>query len=117
MTDLTTSNLKRLLDQAAPGPWEYWLGEEPDERYIIDIETFGSMCIYITPNGAGSSCSDYDLNLAALAPQLAEEVLRLRGEIKGLITAMEVKAATGESQSPATIAGYLKEIALGETND
>ena len=59
----------------------------------------------------------HDTALAALAPELAQEVIRLRGEIKGLIAAMEVKAATGESQSPAVIAGYLKEKVLGETND
>ena len=47
--------------------------------------------------------------------ELARELIRLRGEIKGLITAMENKATTGESQSPAIIAGYLKEIVLGET--
>lgn len=49
-----------------------------------------------------------------LEADLAQEVIRLRGEIKGLIAAMEVKAATGESQAPAIIAGYLKEIVLGE---
>lgn len=46
---------------------------------------------------------------------LAQELIRLRREIKVLITAMEDKAKTGESQSPAIIAGYLKEIVLGET--
>lgn len=45
---------------------------------------------------------------------LAQELIRLREHIEDLITAMEDKAATGESQSPAIIAGYLKEIVLGE---
>ena len=116
MTDLTTMHLKCLLEKATPGPWEYDPGQEEDMRCIIDIETFGSMCIDITPNGAGSSCSDAELSLAALAPELAREVIRLREQVKGLILAMETKAATGESQSPAVIAGYLKEIALGEPN-
>ena len=57
------------------------------------------------------------MNLAAHAPELAQEVIRLREHIEGLITAMEEKAATGESQSPAIIAGYLKEIVLGEVNE
>ena len=114
MTDLATMHLKCLLEQATPGPWEYDPGEQEDERCIIDTETW-NMCINPTPNGAGSSCSDYDLELAAHAPELAQEVIRLREHIEGLITAMEVKAATGESQSPAIIAGYLKEIVLGET--
>lgn len=116
MTDLTTMHLKCLLEQATPGPWEYDPGEQEDERCIIDTETW-NMCINPTPNGAGSSCSDYDLELAAHAPALARELIRLRGEIKGLITAMEDKAAIGESQSPAVIAGFLKEVVLREVNE
>ena len=61
-------------------PWEYDPGEQEDERCIIDAETW-NMCINPTPNGAGSSCSDAELNLAALAPELAEEVIRLREEL------------------------------------
>lgn len=117
MTDLTTTHLKCLIEKAAPGPWEYDPGQQEDMRCIIDIETFGSMRIDITPKGEGSSCSDYDLELAARAPQLAEEVIRLREQVKGLILAMETKAATGESQSPAVIAGYLKEIVLGDHDE
>ena len=116
MTDLTTMHLKCLLDQATPGPWEYDPGEQEDERCVIDTETW-NMCINPTPNGAGSSCSDDDLNLAAAAPELAQEVIRLREKVKGLILAMETKAATGESQSPAIIAGFLKEIVLGDHDE
>lgn len=47
---------------------------------------------------------------------LAQELIRLREHIEDLITAMEDKAATGESQAPAIIAGFLKEIVLGEPN-
>lgn len=116
MTDLTTMHLKCLLEQATPGPWEYDSREQNYERCIIDSETFGSMCIRILPSDEGSLCSDAELNLAAAAPQLAEEIIRLREQVKGLILAMETKAATGESQSPAVIAGYLKEKVLGEPN-
>lgn len=83
MTDLTTMHLKCLLEQATPGPWEYDPGDTPDERCIIDVETW-NMCINPTPNAAGSSCSDHDLNLAAAAPDLAEEILRMRGELTSL---------------------------------
>lgn len=116
MTDLTTMHLKCLLEQATPGPWK------------LDPETGG------IKNSASDNVVRGDANrdgdevwlewsfgadhmLAAHAPELAQEVIRLRGEIKGLITAMEEKAATGESQSPAIIAGYLKEIVLGEANE
>ena len=116
MTDLTTTHLQHLLDHATPGPWEYIPGEAIDERCIGNPGSM-TMCIGVEANGAGSACSDADLNLAAAAPQLAEELIHLRGEIKGLIAAMEVKAATGESQAPAIIAGYLKEKVLGDHDD
>ena len=116
MPDLTTVQLQRLLDQATPGPWEYIPGEAIDERCIGNPGSM-TMCIGVEANGAGSSCSDADLNLAAAAPQLAQEVIHLREHIEELITAMEDKAATGESQAPAIIAGFLKEIVLGETNE
>ena len=53
------------------------------------------------------------LALAAAAPDLAEEVIRLREHVKGLALAMETKAANNEWQDPATIASFLKEIVLG----
>lgn len=115
MTDLTTMHLKCLLEKSPPGPWEYEPGEGVDERYIYAPTT--GMCIAVEENGAGSDCSDYDLELVAHAPELAQEVIHLREQVKGLILAMETKAATGESQSPVTIAGYLKEIVLGEDNE
>lgn len=112
MSDLTTTHLKHLLDQATQGPWEV---EDTNSDAITDQN--GDGVLWNADQAIDWSHRDEDVSLAALAPELAEEVIRLRGEIKGLITAMEVKAATGESQSPATIAGYLKEIVLGETND
>lgn len=112
MTDLSTTYLKRLLDQSTPGPWEVG---DTDSDAITDQN--GDGVLWNADQAVGWSHRDEDVSLAALAPELAQEVLRQRGEIKGLITAMEVKAATGESQSPATIAGYLKEIVLGETNE
>ncbi|WP_284851412.1 hypothetical protein [Corynebacterium rhinophilum] len=116
MTDLTTTHLQHLLDQATPGPWT--VKENKWDEIIIGnraghARALGEQVRFLFEAGHPEA----DTELAVLAPQLAEEVIRQRGEIKGLITAMEVKAATGESQSPATIAGYLKEIVLGETNE
>lgn len=116
MTNLTTTHLQHLLDQATAGPWT--VKENKWDEIIIGnraghARALGEQVRFLFEAGHPEA----DTELAALAPQLAEEVIRQRGEIKGLIIAMEVKAATGESQSPATIAGYLKEIVLGETND
>lgn len=109
MTDLTTTHLKFLLDKATPGPWK-----SKDSDCITSEH---GEVLWNADQAVSWNRNDHDVNLAAAAPQLAQEVINLRGEIKGLITAMEDKAAIGESQSPAVIAGYLKEKVLGETND
>ena len=83
MTDFTTAHLECLLEQATPGPWEYIPGEAIDERCIGNPGSM-TMCIGVEANGAGSSCSDADLNLAAAAPELAREVLRMRKELTDL---------------------------------
>lgn len=117
MTDLTTTHLKRLLDQATPGPWEY---EGPQFQEITTLDYYGleQSVISLDRYTEKDLCNrPADMRLAAAAPQLAEEVILLREHIEGLITAMEVKATTGESQSPAVIAGFLKEIVLGEVNE
>ncbi|OFP21974.1 hypothetical protein HMPREF2996_02430 [Corynebacterium sp. HMSC066C02] len=112
MTDLSTANLKRLLDEAAPGPWgargNYKEGgPRPDTSCQIFSADGKYLGIVHSPH----------VDLAAAAPALAQEVIRLRGRIEGLILEMETKAANNEWQDPATIASYLKEIILGDTND
>lgn len=109
MTDLTTTHLKCLLEKATPGPWE---ARDPD-----CITSQNGEVLWNADQAVDWNRNDQDVKLAAHAPELAQEVIRLRGEIKGLITAMEVKAATGESQSPAIIAGYLEEKVLGEHDE
>ena len=84
MTDLSPPNLKRLLDEAAPGPWEYVPGEALDERCIVNLDTT-TPCIAIVADEAGSDCTDADLTLAAAAPELAQEVLRLRAGVEQLL--------------------------------
>ena len=114
MTDLTTTYLKRLLDQSTPGTWDYIPSQE--DAHTHDTQT-STMCINMGDSSEHPKGTNADLELATAAPQLAEEVIRLRGEIKGLILAMEIKAASGGSQSPAAIVSYLKEIVLGDTNE
>ena len=80
MTDLRTKYIQHLLAEATPGPWEYITGDSPDGRCIGNPGSM-TMCIGVDANGHGSKCSDHDLTLAALAPELAQEVLRLRHEM------------------------------------
>jgi len=109
MTDLTTTHLKCLLEKVTPGPWE---AKDSD-----CITSQGGEVLWNTDQAVDWNRNDHDVHLAAAAPQLAEEVIRLREHIEGLITVMENKSATGSSpQDPAIIASYLKEIVLGEPN-
>ncbi|MDK4337688.1 hypothetical protein [Corynebacterium accolens] len=112
MSDLTTTHLKHLLDQATQGPWEV---EDTNSDAITDQN--GDGVLWNADQAVGWSRRDEDVSLAALAPELAQEVIRLRGHIEDLVTVMEVKATAGVSQSPATIADCLREEVLGETNE
>ena len=109
MTDFTTTHLKHLLAAATPGPWE---AKDSD-----CITSEHGEVLWNADQAVSWNKNDHDVNLAALAPELTQELIRLRVEIEGLITAMEIKAASGGSQSPAAIVSYLKEVVLGETND
>lgn len=84
MTDLSTANLRHLLDHSTPGSWEYNPGQDGDERCIVDTDTLGSMRILIAPNDEGSVCSDTELTLAAAASDLAHEVLRMRRKLHSM---------------------------------
>ena len=95
MTDLTTTHLQHLLNQATPGPWTV-IETYPDGAPRPD-----------TSRQIGSADGEYlgimhelDVHLAAAAPQLAQEVIRLREQVKGLILAMETKASNNEQQTP-----------------
>ncbi|WP_288794121.1 hypothetical protein [uncultured Corynebacterium sp.] len=109
MTDLTTTHLKYLLDQATSGPWE--------AKNSDCITSEHGEVLWNADQAVDWNRNDHDVNLAAAAPQLAQEVIRLREQVKGLILAMETKAANNEQQNPAIIAGYLKEIILGDHDE
>lgn len=115
MTDLTTTHLKCLLEKATPGPWTV----EDDGYDIIVGNAEGHRMIWGDQVRFKFEAGDkkHDPQLAALAPQLAQEVIRLRGHIEELITVMEVKATAGVPQDPATIANCLKEKVLGDHDE
>lgn len=132
MPDLTTMHLKCLLDQATPGPWEYKL----EDGYIMGdlveilngwIQTADGKTVL----GTGLEINDEqelrNLALAATAPELAEELIRLRGRIEGLITAMEEKAGVGNgrdtlqelivAENLMSAANQIRQILLGDHDD
>lgn len=120
MTDLTTNHLKRLLDQATPGPWEYIAGDSPDGRCIANPGSM-TMCIGVDANGKGSSCEDADLNLAAAAPELARELLILRDALADVIEIWQ-RASTDPERTPieqnlaARVVDHINE-ALGDHDE
>lgn len=77
MTDITTANLQRLLGQATPGPWEVG-----DTNSDVITDQNGDGVLWNTDQAAGWSHRDEDVSLAARAPELAQEVIRLRDGVE-----------------------------------
>lgn len=112
MTDLSTTNLRRLLaEERSNLPEMQWTYKGAASSSIYHDYPSKHEEIY------GLRAEMEVSQLVALDTEIAREALRMREQIKGLILAMETKAANNEWQDPATIASYLKEIVLGDTND
>lgn len=91
MTDLSTNNLKRLLAETSPGPWEA-RGNYPDGNARPDDS-------YQMSDAAGDYLGimhGQDAYLAALAPELAQEVLRIRRRLNKMVADLE--AMDGDPQ-------------------
>lgn len=82
MTDLSTTNLKRLLDQAAPGPWKA-RGNYTDQIHDAAGDYLGIM-------------HDRNTRLAAAAPQLAQEVINLRYALGYLVEETRLAAENSD---------------------
>lgn len=82
MSDLTTANLKHLLNQAAPGPWESSAGEygvpEGWDEYWLALHMGHTKLSTMERDEPLPGEAYASLTLAALAPELAQEVIRLR---------------------------------------
>ena len=83
--DLSTETLRRLLDEATPGPWAAvsLRIEGPPSGIAIPR-------VAIADDGAGIVSPYANSHLIALAPALAQEVLRLRSDNDVLLGALEV---------------------------
>lgn len=77
MTDLSTKNLKLLLDNSTPGPWMVSDTELPD--YIINES--GCRVLWNSDQAVPWCNKDEDVFLAAAATELALEVIRLREKL------------------------------------
>ncbi|OFT67722.1 hypothetical protein [Corynebacterium sp. HMSC05D03] len=83
MTDLRTKYIQHLLAEATPGPWE----RHPDNpRMLCNLERKFAVHAELT-KGKGAAPQPEDVantELIALAPDLAQEVLRLRHEMDSM---------------------------------
>ncbi|WP_449043770.1 hypothetical protein [Paracoccus versutus] len=86
MTDLSTDDLKSLLAEATPGPWE-----------IVSLSGYGSpfsIRMAYRPHDPSTPATHYgvqsvrrreDARLIAHAPDLAAEMIRLREALRGMV--------------------------------
>ncbi|PZO98350.1 MAG: hypothetical protein DI609_10925 [Corynebacterium urealyticum] len=127
MTDFTTAHLECLLEQATPGPWEYE-GPQFQEITTLDQDGLEQSVISLDRYSEKETCNrPADMNLAAHAPELAEEVIRLREHFEGLITTMENKAGVSNgrdtlqelivAENLMSAANQLRQILLGDHDD
>lgn len=89
MTDLTTTNLKRLLDQTTTGPWNV---HTRDRHFDGETETW----LYVGDTPALS----VDYQLMSAAPELAQEVIRLRTGVERLLEMCLLERDTALHDSP-----------------
>lgn len=84
MSNLTTAHLRHLLAQSTPGPWEY---EGPQFQVITTLDQDGleQSVISLDRYTEKETCNRAaDMNLAAHAPELAQEVIRLRSQLTAM---------------------------------
>lgn len=85
MSDISTSRLRELLNEATTGPWSYderigeILGAPYHEHSLVKIPSI-------------TFAHGWNADLIALAPELAEEVIRLRKAIETSAEISETRA-------------------------
>lgn len=88
MTDLTTMHLKCLLEKATLGPWE---AKDSD-----CITSQNGEVLWNADQAVDWNRNDHDVNLAAAAPELAQEVIRLRDALGYLMEETRLAAENSE---------------------
>lgn len=89
MTDLTTKHLKCLLEKAAPGPWEsiYGVAGVPEgwDEYWVILQMGRHRLPLRSPHYPLEDEEYANFDLAATAPELAQEVINLRDALGYLV--------------------------------
>lgn len=95
MADLTTIQLQHLLNQATTGPWE---AKDSD-----CITSEHGEVLWNADQAVDWNRNDHDVNLAAAAPELAQEVLRMRNELKEISAIWESASVNPDRTSAEQI--------------
>lgn len=95
MTDLSTKHIQRLLAEATPGTWRAEVGaagvpEGWDEHWRA--LHMGDDSVYEVGYAPPEEEEYANFKLAALAPQLAQEVLRMRRGLKAMCSDLHESA-------------------------
>ncbi|MHB2252911.1 hypothetical protein [Corynebacterium aurimucosum] len=122
MTELSTTNLNRLLAETSPGPWRAEVGaagvpEGWDEHWLALHMGHNSM--YDVGREPPAEEEYANFTLAALAPSLADEVLRMREALRDLSEVWEAvsidpERTPAEQQLAAAVVDHINQI-LGDT--
>lgn len=100
MTDLTTDHLKNLLSQATPGPWEslYGVAGVPEgwDEYWVILQMGRHRLPLRSPHYPLEDEEYANFDLAALAPELAQEVIRLRDALGYLVEETRLAAENSD---------------------
>jgi len=98
MTDLTTTHLQRLLDQATPGPWE--------ARDSDCITSEHGEVLWNADQAVDWNRNDHDVNLAAHAPQLAEDLIH---QLDALVYLIEEVISAAENTNDVETTKHITE--------
>lgn len=100
MTDLTTTHLQHLLDQATPGPWEslYGVAGVPEgwDEYWVILQMGRHRLPLRSPHYPLEDEEYANFDLAALAPELAQEVINLRDALGYLVEETRLAAENSD---------------------
>ena len=100
MTDLTTMHLKCLLEQATPGPWEsiYGVAGVPEgwDEYWVILQMGRHRLPLRSPHYPLEDEEYANFDLAAAAPELAQEVINLRDALGYLVEETRLAAENSD---------------------
>ena len=100
MNNLTTDHLKNLLSQATPGPWEslYGVAGVPEgwDEYWVILQMGRHRLPLRSPHYPLEDEEYANFDLAALAPELAQEVIRLRDALGYLVEETRLAAENSD---------------------